>query len=152
MSNRTFHAGSAGVLTGRSHVQTAAAAVGVVFLLVGILGFIPGITTNYDAMEFSGHESRAELLGIFQVSILHNVVHLLFGAAGLALARTAASAMAYLIGAGAVYLVLWVYGMVIDKTSEANFVPLNDADDWLHLGLGVGMIVLGVLLGRRPLT
>ena len=152
MTNRTFHPGAASALAGRSHVQTAAAVVGVVFLLVGILGFIPGITTNYDAMEFSGHESRAELLGLFQVSILHNVVHLLFGAAGLALARTAASAMAYLVGAGAVYLVLWVYGMVIDKTSEANFVPLNTADDWLHLGLGVGMIVLGVLLGRRPLT
>ena len=152
MTNRTFHTGTASTVAGRSHVRTAAAAVGVVFLLVGILGFVPGITTNYDSMEFSGHESRAELLGIFQVSILHNIVHLLFGVAGLALARTAASAMAYLIGGGAVYLVLWVYGMVIDKTSEANFVPLNTADDWLHLGLGIGMVVLGVLLGRRPLT
>jgi len=33
--------------------------------------------------------------------------------------------------------------------SSANFVPLNAADNWLHLGLGIGMIALGMLLGRR---
>ena len=136
----------------RTPVQTAAALVGAVFLLVGVLGFIPGITTGYDELEAAGHESQAELLGIFQVSILHNVVHLLFGVAGLAMARTASSARAFLIGGGAIYLVLWLYGLVIDKTSEANFVPVNAADDWLHLVLGLGMIALGVLLGRRPAT
>lgn len=40
-----------------SLVQKAALAVGAVFLLVGILGFIPGITTNYDTMTFAGHQS-----------------------------------------------------------------------------------------------
>ena len=130
-------------------VQKASALVGAVFLLVGVLGFIPGITTSYDSMEAAGHESHAELLGIFQVSILHNVVHLLFGVAGLALARTASSARAFLIGGGAVYLVLWLYGLLIDKSSQANFVPLNTADDWLHFVLGAAMIALGVLLGRR---
>ncbi|HLN75388.1 MAG TPA: DUF4383 domain-containing protein, partial [Nocardioidaceae bacterium] len=50
----------------RTDVQKAAAAVGAVFLVVGILGFIPGITTNYGAMTFAGHESGAHLLGIFQ--------------------------------------------------------------------------------------
>ena len=72
----------------RSTVQTAAMLVGAVFLAVGILGFIPGITTNYDELAFAGEDSTAELLGIFQVSILHNIVHLVFGIAGLALART----------------------------------------------------------------
>lgn len=136
----------------RAPVQVAAAAVGAVFLLVGILGFIPGITTGYDGMEAAGRESHAELLGIFQVSILHNVVHLLFGLAGLLLARTPVNARNYLIGGGVVYLVLWLYGLLIDKTSEANFVPVNSADDWLHFFLGAGMIALGVLLGRQTLT
>ncbi|ANZ24989.1 MULTISPECIES: DUF4383 domain-containing protein [Rhodococcus] len=136
----------------RTPVQTAALAVGVVFLLVGILGFVPGITTNYDTMTFAGHESGALLLGIFEVSILHNIVHLLFGVAGVAMARTVGAARSYLIGGGIIYLVLWLYGLVIDKDSSANFVPVNSADDWLHFVLGAAMIALGFLLTRRTTT
>ena len=132
-----------------SPVQAASVLVGATFLLVGVLGFVPGITTGTDELHAAGHESHAELLGIFQVSVLHNVVHLLFGAAGIALARTASGARAFLVGGGAVYLVLWLYGLVVDKSSQANFVPLNTADDWLHFVLGLGMIALGVVLGRR---
>ncbi|RAO37554.1 hypothetical protein PSN13_01536 [Micromonospora saelicesensis] len=140
-----------GSTTAAKHpVRTAAQAVGVVFLLVGVLGFIPGITSNYDTMQFAGHESEAKLLGLFQVSILHNLVHLAFGVAGLALARTVSGARTYLVAGGAVYLVLWLYGLVVDHQSGANFVPLNNADNWLHLFLGIGMIALGLALTRRP--
>jgi hypothetical protein len=133
-------------------LQKAATAVAVVFLAVGVLGFIPGITTDYGTMDAAGHHSEAELLGIFQVSVLHNIVHLLFGIVGLALARSFSGARAYLIGGGIVYAVLWVYGLVVDDRSSANFVPMNTADDWLHLVLAVGMISLGVLLGREAVT
>jgi hypothetical protein len=129
-------------------IQLAAGAVGAAFLLAGILGFIPGVTTEYDGMTFAGHESTAMLLGVFQVSILHNIVHLLFGVAGLALARSFAGARGFLIGGGAIYLVLWIYGLVVGANTAANFVPLNTADDWLHLVLGAAMVVLGVALGR----
>jgi Domain of unknown function (DUF4383) len=124
-------------------------AVGAVFLLVGVLGFIPGITTHYGDMSFGGHHSTAKLIGIFQVSVLHNIVHLLFGAAGIAMARQARTAYLYLVGGGVIYLVLWIYGLVIDKNSSANFVPVNAADNWLHFVLGLGMIAVGVLLSRR---
>lgn len=134
--------------TTRHPVQTAALAVGVVFLLVGILGFVPGITSDYDQLSFAGHGSGALLLGVFAVSVLHNLVHLAFGVAGLALARTAPGARSFLIGGGIVYAVLWIYGLLIDHGSDANFVPVNDADNWLHLALAIGMIALGVLLGR----
>ncbi|MER7491208.1 DUF4383 domain-containing protein [Streptomyces pharetrae] len=133
----------------RTPVQQAALIVGVVFLLVGILGFIPGVTTHYDTMEFAAHHSDAKLLGVFQVSILHNLVHLAFGLAGLALSRTASQARLYLLAGGAIYLVLWLYGLIIDHDSAANFVPVNTADNWLHLVLGLGMIALGALLTRR---
>jgi hypothetical protein len=136
----------------RPLVNRLALAVGVVFLLVGIAGFIPGITTNYDTLSFAGHHSGAKLFGVFQVSILHNIVHLLFGAAGIALARRADTARLYLIGGGAIYLVLWLYGLVTSDTSAANFVPVNSADDWLHFVLGIGMIGLGLLATRRPGT
>ncbi|CAL9369562.1 hypothetical protein SUDANB6_00833 [Streptomyces sp. enrichment culture] len=133
----------------RTPVQQAALLVGSVFLLVGILGFIPGITTDYDTMEFASHHSDAKLLGIFQVSILHNLVHLAFGLAGLAMSRTASAARTFLLAGGAIYLVLWLYGLIVGHDSDANFVPLNTADDWLHFVLGIGMIALGALLTRR---
>jgi hypothetical protein len=130
-------------------LRLAARVVGVVFLLVGVLGFIPGVTSDYGDMSFASHGSMAMLLGVFQVSVLHNIVHLLFGVAGIALSRTDSGARNYLVGGGAIYLVLWIYGLVIDQTSSANFVPVNTADNWLHLILGLGMIGLGVALSRR---
>ena len=133
---------------GRSPLRTAAMVVGAVFIAVGVLGFIPGITTDYDQLELAGPDSQAKLLGIFQVSVLHNIVHLLFGVAGVAAARAADTSRLYLIGGGLVYLVLWIYGLVVDESSDANFVPVNDADDWLHLVLAIGMVGLGVVLSR----
>jgi hypothetical protein len=107
-----------------------------------------GITTNFGDLSFAGHHSDARLFGLFQVSILHNIVHLLFGIAGLALARTAAQARTYLVFGGAIYLVLFVYGLIVGQESAANFVPVNTADDFLHLILGIGMIGLGLALTR----
>ena len=131
-------------------VRLAATVVAAVFLVVGIAGFIPGVTTEYDGMTFAGHESTAMLLGVFHVSILHNIVHLLFGIVGFVMARTVPGAAAFLIGGGAVYAVLWIYGLLIDHDSAANFVPVNGADNWLHLILAIGMIGLGVALRRVP--
>jgi len=125
---------------------------GIVFLLVGIVGFIPRITTHYSSMTFAGHLSGAMELGVFRVSVLHNVVHLLYGAAGLALARTHRTARSYLLVGGAVYGVLWVYGLAVGMGSRANFVPLNTADNWLHLALAVTMIAAGLLARRRTAT
>jgi ABC-type transport system involved in multi-copper enzyme maturation permease subunit len=126
--------------TQRSLAQTLALLFGIAFLAAGILGFIPGITTNVGDMKFAGNDSPSELLGIFQVSILHNVVHLLFGIAGIALARTWEGARTYLLGSGLIYLVLFAYGLLVSATSDANFVPMNMADDWLHLALGVSLL------------
>ena len=130
----------------RTPVQNVARLVGIVFLLVGIAGFIPGLTTNlYDGLEFAGNDGNAELLGLFQVSVLHNIVHLLFGIAGLALAATASGARTYLIGGGAIYAGLFLLGIV----GGGDWIPANDGDNWLHLLLGVAMIGLGVITARE---
>jgi hypothetical protein len=123
--------------------------VGVLFLLVGILGFVPGITSNYDELKFAGHNSDAQLLGIFDTSVLHNIVHLLFGIAGIALAKTWEGARTYLIGGGLIYLLLFVYGAIWHGENGANWVPMNWADNILHLALGGGMILVGLALGRE---
>jgi hypothetical protein len=124
----------------RSLAQNLALLFGVAFLAAGVLGFIPGITTNLGDIKFAGNDSPSELLGIFQVSILHNIVHLLFGIAGVALSRTTASAQTYLLWSGVLYVVLFVYGLVIGTGDDANFVPMNNADDVLHLALAVGLL------------
>jgi hypothetical protein len=127
-------------------VQHTARLVGIVFLLVGIAGFIPGLTTDlYEGLEFAGDDGTSELLGIFQVSVLHNIVHGLFGLAGLALAATASGARTYLIGGGAIYLGLFLLGIV----GGGDWIPSNTADNWLHLLLGAGMVGLGVLTTRE---
>ena len=148
-SSSNNHNSSGRTTADKSLLQKAAAAVGAVFVLVGILGFVPGITTDYNALEIAGPKSHAHLLGIFEVSILHNLVHLAFGIAGLLMARSWNGARTYLIGGGVIYLVLWIYGLLIDLDSDANFVPFNDADNWLHLVLGLGMVGLGIALSKR---
>jgi hypothetical protein len=124
----------------RTQAQQVAMLFGVVFLAVGILGFIPGITTNYDDLSFAGSDSGAELLGLFQVSVLHNIVHALFGIAGLALARTHDGARTYLLGSGIIYAVLFIYGLFVGGGDDANFIPMNGADDVLHLILALALL------------
>lgn len=146
-------------MNNRSLAQTLALLFGLAFLAAGVLGFIPGITTDLGDIEFAGKDSPSKLLGVFQVSILHNIVHLLFGIAGIALSRTTPSALTYLLYSGVIYVVLFVYGLFVGSGDDANFVPINNADDWLHLVLAVGLLGGWVLsrggeemVSDRPVT
>ncbi|WP_432493686.1 DUF4383 domain-containing protein [Kineococcus auxinigenes] len=149
MATRTGNRTGTARSTHRSPVQVGSLIVGAMFVVVGIAGFVPGITTNYDQLEWAGPDSHAMLLGIFMVSILHNLLHLGLGVVGLVAAKSASAARSFLIVGGLVYAALWIYGLVVAEESQANFVPLNNADDWLHLVLAVGMILLGLVLPRR---
>ena len=119
--------------------QKLAFLFGATFLLVGILGFIPGVTTNYDDLAFAGNDSGAELLGLFQVSILHNIAHILFGV-GILAAGQHRTAVQYLLVAGVLYAGLFVYGLIANGSSDSNFIPTNSADDALH-----GVLALALL-------
>ncbi|MDG4801197.1 DUF4383 domain-containing protein [Micromonospora sp. WMMD980] len=134
---------------GRPPVRRVASGFAVLLLLLGVLGFVPGVTSAYAELRFAGPGSGARLLGVFQVSVLQNLVHLVLGAAGLALARTVAGARAFLLGGGAVYLVLWLHGLAVDRRSAANVLAVNRADTWLLLLLGATMLALGLFAGRR---
>lgn len=126
--------------------QGAALAVAAVFLAIGVAGFTPGLT-DVGVLQWYGHHRPgpvARLFGVFDVSVAHNLLHLGFGVAGLLLARTFGRARLYLIGGGVVYLSLWLYGLLSARPREV--LPLNGADNWLHFGIGVVMVVLGFTL------
>jgi hypothetical protein len=123
----------------RTLAQKLAWLFGIVFLLVGILGFIPGITVSSDQLAFAGEKSDAELLGLFQVSVLHNIAHLLFGV-GIIAARKHRTALQYLLYGGVLYLVLFVYGLIASEKGSENFLPTNNGDDVLHALLALALL------------
>ncbi len=128
----------------RTLAQTLALVFGIVFVLVGILGFIPGITEDAPG-SFAGEDSEGSLLGVFQTSVLHNLAHLAFGI-GILAARRHDTALTYLLVGGIAYAALFLLGLL----GVLDWLPADDTDDWLHLGLAITMIALGVLLrGRR---
>ena len=118
----------------RSAVQSVAMLFGVVFLLVGILGFIPGITEDAPG-SFAGEDSDGSLLGIFQVSVLHNLAHAAFGI-GILAARKHATALTYLLVGGVAYAGLFLLGIL----GAMDWLPADDTDDWLHLALAAGLL------------
>lgn len=134
--------------------QGAAIAVAAVFLVIGAAGFVPGLTTRLESLHWFGHQAHGpdpHLFGIFAVSAAHNLLHLGFGVAGLLLARSFAGSRVYLVGGGAVYLGLWLLGLLHERSREV--LPLNSADNWLHFGVGLAMLILGLTLaGTRVPT
>jgi hypothetical protein len=114
--------------------QKLAFVFGVVFVLVGILGFIPGITDEAPG-AFAGEDSDGELLGAFKTSVLHNLAHLAFGI-GILAARRHDTALQYLLWGGIAYAGLFVLGIV----GGLDWLPADDADDWLHLALAVALL------------
>ncbi|MFC0486669.1 DUF4383 domain-containing protein [Pseudarthrobacter scleromae] len=137
-----------GVHFGRADVQNAGMGVGILLMLVGVLGFIPGVTTQYSELMLLGPASHAMFLGLFQVSMLLNIVQLAIGATGWAMSRTEHGARNFLLGAGALYIVLAIFGLIVGVDSAANFLALNMMDNWAHLVLGIVMIVAGWLFSR----
>ena len=135
--------------TQRSEIRMIAHTTGGAFLLLGLLGFVPGITTHYGDLGVGGPGSTAKLFGFLQVSILLNLIYLAFGGAGIMGARTAVSARNYFVAGGALFGVLWVYGLLIDKSGTSNVLSVNAADSWWHLVLCLGMIAVGMVMARH---
>lgn len=116
--------------------------VAAAFLAIGIAWFVPGLTVHLDKLQRRDQHSHAQLFGVFDVSVVHNLLHLAFGVAGLILVRTYARSRAYLLVGGPFYLTLWLYGMLNNSPDSA--LPLNNADHWLHFDVGLVMVVLAL--------
>lgn len=123
-------------------LQKLAGVFGVIFILVAVLGFL---TVGGMSMAMDD-PTRGMLLGLFPVNVLHNIVHLLFGAWGLAAARSWGGSKSYFTIAGAIYAVLTVVGFL--SPSGFGLVPLGGNDIWLHAVLAIAM--LGIGLTAKP--
>ena len=133
---------------GRSQIQSGALAVAGFFALIGVAGFIPGITDQYDLLRFATADSRAYLFGVFQVSVLHNLIHIATAVAGFIGARRALWSRNYLFTAGVCYMLLFFYGVTIRLATDINVIPMNDADNAFNIIVGLVMIALSILLDR----
>ena len=113
-------------------VKTAAVIFGLVFLLVGILGFVPAVTK--DEM----------LLGIFHVNFAHNIVHLASGAIFLLCGMAGAGpSRTFFRIFGIVYALVAALGFYYGDQPILGIVSNNMPDVWLHVVLAVVMLFLG---------
>lgn len=123
-------------LAGGGLGPTLAFAFGAGFLLTGLAGFAPGLTRGLDGLAAAGTASDAELLGVFEVSVLHNAIHLAF-AAGLIAATSARASRAYLATGAAFYAALAAAGLLVGDDDRANVIPSNGPSDVSHVVFAV---------------
>ena len=133
-----------------ANAESLAGLIGLVFIVVGVLGFVPGVVQDYGEMKWWKPGSGADLFGIFQTSILHNLLSIGVGLIGLVAARRPDTARSFLTGAGIFLFAIGIYGLLIDYGSDWNFIPVDRSDDWLNIGLGLGMLYAGVAVRMAP--
>ena len=138
-------------MQGKTLAQIWALTLGGVLVVVGLVGFI--VEPSFAV----GDNAQRGTLIFFDINGWHNVVHLLSGIVGLAMAGTAAKARLFSIGYGIVYVLVTILGFAVgDGGLLLSIIPINTADNVLHLvvaltGIGVGL-ASPVASGRRPLA
>ena len=128
------------------NTRTFALIFGIVFLAVGVLGFVPSMVQ--DSMG-EGLNQHGMLLGLFPISPLHNAAHLLFGLWGLAASRSAGGSVAYFRAVAVAYALLTVLGLIPSTAYLFNMIPLMGNDVYLHAGLAIVAAYFGFVHRNR---
>jgi hypothetical protein len=118
----------------RSTPQVVALVFGAVYLAVGVLGFLPFLGGSYT-------QTPNNLLGLVPINLLHNIVHLIIGVAGIAAAATVANSRMYLKTFGIVLLALGVVGIFVQN--PFGLVPIGGFDVAIHLVTGAVLTYFG---------
>lgn len=125
--------------------------MGLVFLAVGILGFVPGLLTTDPAMPpMLVDGSYGLLLGLFPVNVLHNVFHVLFGLWGVMAYRSYTAARWFAGSTAVIYGVLTLMGFFPGLNTLWGLVPLYGHDIWLHGAIAIVAAIFASMRETRP--
>ena len=125
--------------------ESLAGLTGLGLVALGVIGFVPGVVQEYGSLTW-WRGSGAELFGVFGTSVLVNLVHIGAGVLGLA---AGSRGRAYLGVVGSGFFALGAYGLVVGDAW--NFMPFDRGADWLHIGLGIGMVYAALGAGLAAL-
>jgi hypothetical protein len=127
-----------------SPAQVWARIIGWTLVLAGVIGFF------YSSAFGSPGETDA-VFGILDVNGFHNVVHIASGALGIVMSRTFGAARTYCILLAATYSVVAIWGFVIgDGGAILSIVPVNTEDNFLHAGIALVSLVVGLSTPSVP--
>jgi hypothetical protein len=129
-------------------IRYFALAMGIIFLAVGVLGFIPAALTPLGE-PLAVETLAGRLLGLFPVNILHSLVHVAFGVWGVIAYRTLAQSLTYAQVVGVAYAVLTVMGLIPGLRTVFGLIPLYGHDIWLHAAIAAAAIYFGFFADRR---
>jgi Domain of unknown function (DUF4383) len=119
---------------------------GIVFLAVGVLGFVPGVTTT-------GPDGMPMLLGIFMVNTVHSIVHIASGAVFLIASMSGAGAARLWFQLfGIIYAIVAVLGFMTPNGMLLGLISNNPADTYLHVGLAATMLLIGFATPKETAT
>jgi hypothetical protein len=114
-------------------IRTFALVFGIIYVLVGILGFLPGLNQHHaDLPPIAVDSFYGRLMGLFPVNILHNIVHLLIGAWGILSSRRVDSSRLFGKALAIIYGLLAVLGLIPGLNTMFGLVPIFGHDVWLH--------------------
>lgn len=118
---------------------------GSIFVLIGIAGFIPGLTTapRVSDPSLAIESSYGRLFGLFPVNALHNLVHLAIGLWGLVAARDYASSRVFCKSNAIIYGLLTLMGLFPIFHTTFGLVPIFGHDVWLHAFLTAALAYYG---------
>lgn len=107
---------------------------GIVYIVVGIVGFIPGLVTApaATAPDLLVESGYGYLFGLFPINILHNIVHLVVGVLGIAAYRSFSSARLFARGLAIFYGLLAIMGFIPGLHTTFGLIPIFSHDIWLH--------------------
>ena len=123
----------------RAVVQTVALIFGVIYFLVGVLGFIGPLIGTSSFITIT--QDKHALLGLADINLLHNLVHLAIGLAGLAAASSVANSRTFCQVVGVILLIVGLLGVFVGNLF--GILPLAGFDIPLHLVTGAVLAYFG---------